>query len=266
MSERPSNFGHVSLRATKKEFHGGGATARRAVANAAKIVGGRDINGDDLVLAFADGDTSALSGGRMVHAETNLVKLGFSEEVAHKTIERALLNVLGTNYRLEEMKLHRAATSFREDEIDLLRDRVAFLIDDANPDARREQLLRVMALRNLQDLSVAASANAIDYKRFRSIRDSDECDQFRRFLEDAATKDDKELRERFDSVAARIGTAVQSPKAKLVRFALTNIAGLLGTVPGLAATGVDLGIDRWVKKDGAAAFLDNMLPSIFNFR
>jgi hypothetical protein len=153
-----------------------------------------------------------------------------------------------------------------QDELSVLEDGFDFIIRDAASNERNRQFLRVLELRNLPDFSVAAAANAIDYTKFRKIRESDECIQFRHFLEDAAGVDDRELMERVESVGVRLGNAVSGPRGQVLRLAGSTLLGMPGIVASVAAGAGNFLIDRFIKRNATAAFLDDSLPSIFKLR
>jgi hypothetical protein len=262
LPQRPEAFGLKALEAMTRDIaHNSPAFRVAALAETSRVVGAL-VRDRDLRFSIVQDE------GASCRVDHNLLNIGLDEATAHKTIERALLAVMATNYRLEEMEFHAASIVFPEREIALLEEKFRFLLRGVSAATDDRRLMRVLSVTDLPDLGTAAHAGSLKLDRFIDIRRSNECVEFRHFLSTVDDLDDEQLHARVTSMSAKIGNAVQSTVGKAVRSALAIGAGFVpgaGPVMGPVASVLDTFlVDKLARRSGVVAFLDDMLRSVFD--
>src|SRR5260370_5822970 len=198
--------------------------------------------------------------------ENNLVsEYGLSEKVAHEVIGRSLLAVSGLNQRFAEMITHSALSGITEEDMPLMRDKLGFTANFIESNNSERQFERVTSILDLPIPLV--SETKIDAEKLLKIRDSDECRAFRDWLARADSLSDKEISERVTSFNSKIRVALNSKRAKVMRFLVSNGVSFLpppiGTVAGLAVSAIDsFLVEKLAPKDAIVSFLSESYPSV----
>ncbi len=198
--------------------------------------------------------------------ENNLVsEYGLSEKAAHEVIGRSLLAVSGLNQRFAEMMTHSALSGITEEDMPLMRDKLGFTANFIESNNSERQFERVTSILDLPIPLV--SETKIDAEKLLKIRDSDECRAFRDWLARADSLSDKEISERVTSFNSKIRVALNSKRAKVMRFLVSNGVSFLpppiGTVAGLAVSAIDsFLVEKLAPKDAIVSFLSESYPSV----
>jgi hypothetical protein len=204
-------------------------------------------------------------GEDIFRAETDLHhRAKISEAEGSRIIEVALLAVAGLSQSIGEMKVYSALSGFRDEELPLFRHKLDFLADATSTQNRERDFQRVMDITGLPEFSTNGSA--VDVDKLLKVRDSIEAREFRDWLGGVGQADEKEIRERVDSLRVKVGLAVGGKTGKLMRFLVTNAVGL---IPGQQIHSLILNaldqflIDKLLPRSGVAAFVHELYPSIF---
>jgi hypothetical protein len=194
--------------------------------------------------------------------ETDLhEKLRVGPADIHPTIKSALLGVSGLLQRIGEMKAHSALSGFTEDEMPLFRAKLGSLAGACSSGNREDQFMRVICIAGLPDIS---PNQRIDVGRLLEIRNEPEAIEFRGWLADVEKLSDVELKERVSSLNTKIGLLIQRTPGKVLRLLATSVIGVANPVAGFIANTLDyFAWDKFFKRSGAAAFVNELYPSIF---
>ena len=261
LAELPKDFGDATLRHARRDLEANIPSIQTGALLAASELVGMKVRPGDLAFRVHGEDGT-------FRVESNLVRLGLDEAQAHSVARGALLAVAGTEYKLEQMKVHKSICIFREHDVAVLEDKLQYTWDHLNAGAQVRRFGRVLRLKNFPDFSEAAKAGAVDFARLLDARESDQCSAFRRWLRETDEITDEELQERTRTVREMLGDAARSVPGKLVRLAVTTGAGLVpvvGIATGAAASAVDsFLVEKLLPRSGAHAFLDDAVRSILN--
>jgi hypothetical protein len=265
----PNNYGDVSTFQTCVEVGRDSSDLRRAVARFLRRGGqGRAVRPNDIELSVALEDLHP----RTLRIESNLEKaLGLSSKEAYAAVGEGLLAVFRLNARIETMKACDAIFGLRADESEFVNAKLDFLAREVFPEAQRERFHRVLTIFNLPELGPAIDDGRLKMEKFIELRESEECRQFRAWLRnlDDATSD--EIKERVDSLRAKMGNALHRNEGKAARFIVVNAISLgvsvlpiVGPLVSIALGGLDeFVVDRVLPESGPVAFLSSRYPSIF---
>ncbi len=179
-------------------------------------------------------------------------------------VRRACLAVCRLNEEFGRMQRDDAVTALDDDSTALMDHRMAFLWRSQDPEGRTGTFGRVLTAVDLPDFDAAVRGNGINVERFLKVRETQECQEFRTFLNQAAKLDEKELRDRTTSLRARIGEAAQTTSGKAVRFLATTAAGVAGPGLGIGAGLVDTFlVEKLFPRSGVVTFISKQYPTIF---
>jgi hypothetical protein len=200
--------------------------------------------------------------------ETNLDRLlGLGAEEIHELVGRGLLGVGGLNMRLELMDRYDAVTGFRSEEIPLFDVKLKDAARRLSADHDLAQVTRVLDLTGLPDVDPDPATADVDLPRFLEILESDEAREFRAWVRDADSLDDKEIKHQLSKMRELIRHAVHSDLSKAIRWAAITGAGIKLQAPEAIAvpvSGVDsLVLDKLVSKPGRLAFVSKLFPTIY---
>jgi hypothetical protein len=188
-------------------------------------------------------------------------KLRLTPEATHNTVKQGLLGIAGLFQRIGEMKAHVAVSGFTEGEHSLFRTKFEAMTDAVSSKRNEDRFVRVLAIAGLSG-DVAANQK-IDIEKILQIRSEPETLEFRAWLADTDRLSDSEIEDRVKSLNAKIGLAVQGTTGKALRLLVTTVAGLVPPV-GIALSTLDQFLwDRFFRKSGVAAFINELYPSIF---
>jgi len=200
-------------------------------------------------------------------SESNLGYFGMDEETTHKAIETACLGVGGMYLRIEEMKSYSAISGFIDSESSLLRDKLGLVANELSPGAQEMRVERVLTIKGLPHFGAHEAKRYFNVDRFLEIRESEECRDFRNWLQRIDSATDQEIAEQINSLRQRIGDLAQTRTGKLTRFLVASVAGLLphgGPAAGIAVGALDMFLlDKILPRSGPISFLNRQYPSIF---
>jgi len=197
--------------------------------------------------------------------DTNLADFGLDDAAAHKVVEHALLAVGGLNQRVEEMKTYNGISGCLDAECPLFVDKLGFVLQALRPGASEATFQRVVEIRGLPEF--IPRIDRVDVARLLRVRESAEIREFRSWLATAASATDDEIRARVGSVAARMGSGLQSVSGRAARFLVTTGIGIAGNVAGGVAGAIDTFlVDKILPRSGVWAFVNKLYPSIFKAR
>jgi hypothetical protein len=255
----PQDFGNATLRHARRDLEANIPSIRTGALLATSELVGMKVRPVDLTFHVHGGDGT-------FRVESNLLHLGLDEAQAHAVARGALLAVAGTEYKLEQMKVHKSICIFREHDVAVLDDKLQYAWDQLNAGAQLRRFGRVLRLRDFPDFSGAAKVGGVDFARLLDGRESDQCSAFRRWLRETDKITDEELQAGTRSVREMLGDAARSIPGKLVRLAVTTGAGLLpvvGPATGAAASAADsFLVEKLLPRGGPHAFLDDAVRSI----
>lgn len=262
LEQPPPGFGAEALRSVPGDLQNhellrsaiAGAAARTRGANLANsVIEARAIqlDADDFRLESNVGDLLHLDEGD-----------------THRVLEQAALAIGGLNFRLEQMKVHKALSGATDDDTSIFEHKLGIIAHDCDPERAQEEFRRVIAIRDFP--AIDAQSTRIDVDAFLKARSSPELREFRAWLQTAHTLADDEVRERIASVSARIKAHFHSTPGRALRFLATTAIGLhpsYGVAVGTAASAIDaFVVDKVFGVSGPALFLNHTYPSIFKKR
>jgi hypothetical protein len=197
----------------------------------ASVVGAREHFGLD-----SDPNGFEFSVGRLDEQDfwthTNLGEVAaLDAQTTHKVVERGLLGVAGLNHRVEYMDRYKAVTGFKVGELSLFDEKVGFLARQFDPNASRERLDRVIELLDLPDVDPRPDVHDVDMGRLIEVVNSEEAMEFRRWLRQIDSLDDREVREQIKRVREAMAHAIHGTAGKAVRFATSTGSGSCSRPP-----------------------------------
>ncbi len=172
------------------------------------------------------------------------LRFGLNEREAHDTIEAALLAVAGLNQRLEYMQTYQAVTGFREGELSVFENKLAFLGRQLAPEVQEERFKRVLTITGMPDAGEAPGE--INMSQLLEIRQSDESRRFREWLRSTDQQSDEQIREQFHPVREKLKGFYRS-----------------GAGAGITSVLDTFVLERVIPQPGPTSFLSNLYPSIF---
>jgi hypothetical protein len=192
-------------------------------------------------------------------------RFGLDKTETDKVIESALLAICALNQRLEEIKAYQSIIGFNDSELPIVQEKFAFLLNEIDANVQEERFDRIIQLAGLPDPETAAGT--VDVAKLLEARETEELREFRQWLRTLDRATDSELRERLDSVTARLQEAVHSRGGKTVRFVATTGIGFVPVIGQIA--GPILGaadqflLEKLLPAPGPVSFLGSTYSSIF---
>jgi hypothetical protein len=187
-----------------------------------------------------------------------------SQKQSHDLLQSAVAAASNLTLRLAEMENYSALIGFRESEAPLLFGRLAPIFSPQNPAGIETQFERIIRIIRIPDFS---HGQKVSVKKLLEVRESPECKEFRSWIQKANMMTDSEIKEYGSSMRSLIGNILDSPVAKVARFATTTLAGF---VPGLSPILTTVGsafdtfvVDKLFPKSGIVAFLNDYYPSVY---
>lgn len=226
-----------------------------------------EINLDKLKFNVENVGESEVSGFEVFEVDTNLSFL--VDKNVPKTIDLigdALLGVGGLNSRLNTMRVHQSLSGIRQEDRSMLDSKISWAMETLPTDIRADQFGRVATIKDFPDLHESALRGQVDLEKLMQIRERDEIDQFRNWLQRSSSLSEKELERRLNSFKAKLGSLLQSEKGKLVRW-MTSMGISLSTQNPAAGAFAGL-VDQFLVDDlldssGPICFINNLYPSIY---
>ena len=200
-----------------------------------------------------------------IRVETNLQELlSVDLTTEHGLVSSALLAIGGLNLRLATMKAHDGVEAFNGDELNLVEDKMLFLLTEVLPDAQGRRLDRVLEIADLPEVDLSLPG-AIDVEKLIELRASEECIAFRNWLRTSDGLTSDEIEDLLPSLRDKFANAIRSRGGRLTRFMVSCGAGAAGDVSGVSAGVLDsFVLDRLLPSPGPLAWLALTYPSVFN--
>jgi hypothetical protein len=197
---------------------------------------------------------------------TNLQKLlGISAEQEHDMLTTAVLTVSTLNQSLADMHEYNAISLFEEGDAPLLFGKIAGIIAQYNPQIEERSFLRVIEIAGIPELLVSGK---IDVSKLLTVRETNECREFRAWLSGADQIEDARLEKLLTGVRARAASFIASTTGKTVRLAVNAALGLIpgyGTMMSLAEGAADsFLLDKLLPSSGVLSFLNQSIPSVIS--
>jgi hypothetical protein len=199
--------------------------------------------------------------------DTNLQSThGLSQLNEHKVVESAIGAIAKRNDRIALMYLHNAMSGFKEDDIPIFEEKLAFLASALNPSINESRFQRIIEIRDLPEIP-HGTITSISAKQLLKARNSLECALFRQWLASSDEMTDAEIAREGRSIAELIGSFIRSNTGRVIRFLVTSSLGLIpgaGQLASLSLSALDqFAIERIFPQSGPIAFIDSLYPSIF---
>lgn len=256
----PEDAGRKSLEALPRDLTRNLNLVYGATAHALAKKLGQSVADDSFEIRIKQADEHVFA------ATTNIgVRFGLSDEETDKVVQDALLAIGGLNQRLEEIEAYRAIVGFRDAELSLAQEKLAFLVNEVSPEAHEDRFKRVVSLAGLPDPESAEGT--VDIDKLLKARDSEEIREFRQWLRTLDDVSDAEIEERLGSVRAKLAQSVHSDAGKTVRFLTTAGVGFIPVVGPIA--GIALGaaerflLEKVLPEPGPVSFIGSTYRSIF---
>lgn len=198
--------------------------------------------------------------------ETNLGRLlEISEDQEHRVIEGAVLGAAGVSQRIAEMKAFSAISGFRVGDLPLFEDKLKFLFQHIAPGKQEHRVCRVAEIAGLPDFSGVGVSYEVDIDRFMTVRDSQECREFRVWLQSVDNASDGEIRKQVLGLRARCRAFCSTVGGRVLRYLLPTVAGVFSPAAGPIVGALDTFIlDSILGRSGPATFVGRMYPSLFH--
>lgn len=201
--------------------------------------------------------------------ETNLEEsFGLDVQRAHAIVERAVLSVGALNFRIAQMKGFTALAGFQDGDVPLFENKLGFLTQTFDPARQEERFGRVVTLLGLPDIASAGTVRRVDIEQFLKLRESQESRQFRAWLSTIGSASDADITDQVGNLRARLGTTVNLPLTKSIRFLVTTGVGtipVIGTGLGVVAGILDTFIlSKLFPESPIVTFLSAKYPALFH--
>jgi hypothetical protein len=256
----PEDAGRKSLDALPRDLTRNLNLVYNATAAALASKAGHSVSDDDFEIQIEQVDDIVYS------AETDIgARFALSDDETDKIVQDALLAISGLNQRLEEIEAYRAIIGFRDNELTLAQDKLAFLVREVAPDVQEERFERVITLAGLPDPESAAGT--VDVDKLLDARNTEELREFRHWLRTLDEATDAEIEARVTGVRAKLSTAVHSPGGQAARFLATNGVSFIpfvGPIAGIALSAADqFLLEKLLPEPGPVSFIGSTYRSIF---
>jgi hypothetical protein len=259
----PADYAEASTAQTHLDLDHDVSGLRRAITRNLGVMCGLSTSPNDVDVRVDR------EGPIAVHVESNLVsQFGLNPLAAHMVVGESLLALSRLNARIEDMRLCSAVAGSRDDELPFVEDKLSFLLREVAPEAQLDRLGRIIDVFGLPALAGAVKEGRINAERFIEVRNSSECREFRAWLREIDEVSEDEIRDRVNSLNARLGNLAHRAGGKSTRLLVMAGIGLIPLVGPLASLGVgaldSFLLDEVLPESGPAMFLSNMYPSIFD--
>ena len=185
---------------------------------------------------------------------------------AHTIIESGILAIAQRNDRIEQMKRYSALSGFSNDDLPVFGRRLDFIEASLSPTSQERRVRRILELRGLPRIR-SDQPVSIDARRLLELRDSAECQEFRRWLSSSDDISDDLIRTLSRSLESRIGGFIRSGSGRVLRFLTTSGLGLVPVGGQIASTLLSAAdqflLEKVFPAPGPIAFIDRAYPSLF---
>lgn len=256
----PENTGVSALLAFDGDLKANSPIFKKALLNRLRLKPDCAITESNLSLVIHQIDDTDFA------VDTNLASFGLTREETHKFVESSLLGAGYLNRRIEDMENYHALSGVIDDELFLFGEKLRLLAASASPKRKEETFDRVLRIGRFPAFDFQPPTKQFDMEKFLKIRDSKECKDFRDWLRNAQFLDEREIGLQVGSLRTRLANLVHGTTGKIIRFAVSNVAGLNPLV-GLAVGALDTFVlEKLLPLSGPAMFLDAMYGSLFDER
>ncbi len=253
----PENTGVPALLAFDGDLKANSPIFKKALLNRLGLKQDFVIAESDLSLVISQIDDTDFA------VETNLESFGLTREEAHKFVESALLGAGYLNRRIEDMENYHALSGVIDDELFLFGEKLKLLAACASPTHKEKTFDKALRIGRFPAFDLQPPTKLFNIDRFLTVRDSKECKEFRDWLRNAQFLDEREIQLQVGSLRTRLGTLVHGTTGRIIRFAVSNLAGV-NPVVGWAVSALDTFVlDTIFPLSGPAMFLDSMYGSLF---
>ncbi len=162
------------------------------------------------------------------------------------------------------MQNYNSLSGFKDNELNIVDEKIKFLLSAVNNKADQENFRRVINLTDLPDFN-NISATEINLNQLLEIRNSDELIHFREWLCDINEASDEEIKEMITSYRIKVGNFISTKIGKGLRLIFSTAPDFI--IPGLGVTigAVDTFLlEKILPNNSAISFLNNKLPSILD--
>lgn len=260
----PKDAENYSLRNTKEELESSRNLVVRALQMALKKKLGIEVDQSDIEIEIQYSEQNNFK------AVSNISKkFSLDDLTSHKIIETACLAIAKRNDWINRMRVFSALASFSEIDLPVFGDKLAFLATALAPKSDEDRFQRIIELTGLPQLDNSRT-NKLDAKKLLALRGSKEIVEFRQWLKTTDGLSETEILHQIRSLSKSIANVVHSQSGKSIRFLITNGIGL---IPGIGQmTSLTLSIldqflvDKFLPHSGVAAFVDDLYPSLFDYK
>ena len=192
----------------------------------------------------------------------------FSEVQVHALLWEGISALVERNWRIADMKAFTALPSLRTTELPLFEAKFGLLAAELDPTAMSRQLLRVLELKGLPSFDEAVRTHRLDVNKLLRAREDPSVAAFRTWLWSNTQKTDDEVLQAMSSFRTRVGTILEMPLVRSIRFLVGQGLGLVpgwGLPAGMAYAGLDAFLrERAFPPHEPIAFANELLPSLFS--
>lgn len=135
---------------------------------------------------------------------------------AHVLIRSALATVSRLNTVLSQMKEHSAVSAIPEPEVPVLESNLAYLWSIADPSKYELRASEIVSMAEIPDLGQLTRGRRVEVNKLLSLRESTECQAFRRFVRSSGEQDLQELKEAASSIRSKLGSGLKSSLGKKI--------------------------------------------------
>ena len=202
------------------------------------------------------------------HVKSNLGKLlSVEPQKTHKIIETACLAIAKRNDRIGQMQNFSALSGFKDIEVPVFGEKLAFLATELKTETDEKRFQRVIELVGLPQIDNKIHLK-INARTLIKIRETTEAKEFRYWLAKMDGLSELEIQKQVHSVSNTIGSLVGGKAGKNIRFLITNGIGFVPVIGPIISTPLSLldhfVLDKIFPRSGVTAFIDEMYPSIFD--
>lgn len=235
-------------------------TVRQSISNKIRKEKNVTINPDEIIF-----NIEALSGDHNEYIyDTNIHDfVDITAKIKHNIIINSLLSFDNMNQRFLEMKTYEAISGFREKELNILDEKIKFLLSSVDSEVNQESFRRVFEIADLPDFSNVQPED-IDINELLEIRNSDDLIYFRSWLNEIENSSDEEIREMINSYKIKAGNFLSTKFGKGLVWIISTASDIVA--PGLGSSfGIvdSFLLDKVLPNNEAVSFLNNKIPSIF---
>lgn len=196
--------------------------------------------------------------------ETNISEFAKLGNITERYIvEKSIFSILATNHIFHDMVKHNALPAFKQDEISIYNNKLLTIVNNYAANRPADNFTKIVELSDFPDFNNVT----IDVHNLLKIRDSEECILFRNWLWSVDNIEDSEIKDVTNGFRNKIGLMLNTPSAKVIRWLASTSLGVIDPVSSTAVSIFDTFVlEKLLPRKGLTAFLNSMLPSVFNVK